>query len=64
MNRDLHGEFSLNDLILELSHFIDEDVVNKVELEILSNKIKEEWDLDNDFKIVETRNKEIGFLMN
>jgi hypothetical protein len=29
---DIHKNFALNDLILEMSHFIDEDLVNRVEM--------------------------------
>lgn len=31
LNLQEHGKFALNDLILELSHFIDDDFVNRVE---------------------------------
>ena len=34
LERERHGAFSLNDLVLELSHFLDEEVVNKVETEM------------------------------
>lgn len=64
IERDKHGKYAVNDLVLELSHFLDEDVVNKVETEILSQKIKHEWKLSNDFKLIETRNKEIGMVIN
>jgi hypothetical protein len=43
---------------------LDEDVVNKVETEIFSDRLKNEWGLSKDFKAVETRNKEISLLLN
>jgi len=36
-------------LILELSHFLDEEVVNKVESEILSERLRKEWGMSKDF---------------
>ena len=64
LERDAHGAFALNDLVVELSHFLDEEVVNKVETELFSDKLKAEWGLSKDFKVVETRNKEIGLVLN
>lgn len=64
LERERHGGFSLNDLVLELSHFIDEEVVNKVETELFSDKLRKEWGLSKDFKVVETRNKEISLVLN
>lgn len=43
---------------------MDEEVVNKVEMEIFQERIKKEWDLSANFKLVETRNKEIGLVIN
>jgi hypothetical protein len=59
LERERHGAFSLNDLVLELSHFLDEEVVNKVETEMFGDKLRRDWGLSKDFKVVETRNKEI-----
>lgn len=64
LERDRHGAYSLSDLVLELSHFLDEEVVNKVETEIYSEKLKKEWKLSKGFKVVESRNKEIGLVLN
>jgi hypothetical protein len=64
LERERHGTFSLNDLVLELSHFLDEEVVNKVETELFSDKLRKDWDLSNDFKVIETRNKEISLVLN
>lgn len=60
----MHGKFSLNDLVVELSHFLDEEVVNKVETEMFSERMKKEWGLSKDFKVIETRNKEISLVLN
>lgn len=64
LNREKHGQYALNDLVLELSHFLDEEVVNKVESELLSDRMRHEWGVTRDFKIVETRNKEISMVLN
>lgn len=64
LEREKHGTYSLNDLVVELSHFLDEEVVSKVETEIFGDKLRQEWGLSKDFKIVETRNKEIGLVLN
>jgi hypothetical protein len=64
LDRKNHGTFALNDLVLELSHFLDEEVINKVESEILSKRVSEEWGISKDFKLVETRNKEISLVLN
>ena len=39
IDRQKHEKFALNDLVLELSHFLDEEVVNRVEMQIISKKI-------------------------
>ena len=31
IDRQLHGSYALNDLVLEISHFLDEEIVNRVE---------------------------------
>lgn len=49
---------------MELSHFLDEEVVNKVETEVMSDRLRKEWGLSKDFKVVETRNKEISLVLN
>lgn len=40
LNRQNHKNYAVNDLVLELSHFLDEEVVNKVEMEIFQERIK------------------------
>ena len=64
LERESHGQFSLSDLVVELSHFLDEEVVNKVETEIFSERLRKEWSLSSDFKVIETRNKEISLVLN
>jgi len=64
LERERHGEYSLSDLVVELSHFLDEEVVNKVETELFSEKLRQDWGLSQDFKVVETRNKEISLVLN
>lgn len=54
----VHGDFSLNDLIVELTHLIDSETVRKVELSMLEQKLKTEWDLADNFQLVNQRNKE------
>ena len=49
---------------MELSHFLDDEVINRVEMEVLSSKLSQDWGLPKDFKIIETRNKEIGMVLN
>jgi len=49
LSRKDHGNFAVNDLVLELSHFLDEDVVNRVELQLMSNRLKKQWGLPEHF---------------
>lgn len=63
IDRKEHGAYALTDLILEISHFLDEDVINRVETQMLSNRIKQDWSLPKSFQIIETRNKEIGLVL-
>jgi hypothetical protein len=51
-------------VVIELAHFLDEEVINRVEMHILSDKVINDWGLPSDFKIIETRNKEIGMVLN
>ena len=60
---DLKQDIALSDLVLELSHFVDNDTVRKVELSFLEQKLKDEWELAQDFSLVEKRNKEIDLVM-
>jgi hypothetical protein len=50
--------------MLELSHFLDEEVINRVEMEIFGARVAKEWGLAEDFKIIESRNKEISLVLN
>lgn len=64
VDRDRHGAYGLSDLVLELSHVLDDEAINRVELTVMSDRLREEWQLPKDFQIIETRNKEIGILLN
>lgn len=44
-----HKNFSINELILEMSHFLDEEVVNKKELQLMSDRLRSEWNLPEEF---------------
>ena len=57
------NEIALNDLVLELSHFIDPETIRKVELGFLEENLRKEWRLSDDFNLVERRNKEIDLVM-
>ncbi|CDW84758.1 UNKNOWN [Stylonychia lemnae] len=63
-DREQHGQYALNELVLELSHFLDEEVINKVETEVYSDRLRKDWGISNDFKVIETRNKEISLVLN
>ena len=54
---------TLNDLVLELSLFVDNDTVRQVELGLLEENLKKEWELRDDFQLVSRRNKEIDLVM-
>jgi hypothetical protein len=56
--------FSINDICLELSHFLDDDTLDRVELDLHSAQLQNNWGLPKDFKLVETRNKEISMVVN
>lgn len=64
LNIEEHGQFALSDLILELQHFIDDDFVNRIEQQMISERVKKTWELPQDFQVIETRNKEIGIIIN
>ena len=63
IDRKAHGEYALNDLVLELSNFLEEDTVRKVELSLLEGSLKKTWKLQDDFRLVEQRNKEIDLTL-
>ena len=62
LQRTKHASFALNDLVLELSHFLDDDFVNRVEMQLISERMRKRWDLPEGFQLMETRNKEIGLV--
>lgn len=47
--REKHGNYALNDLVLELSHFLDEATIDRVELTLMSDRMREEWKLPKNF---------------
>lgn len=49
---------------MELGHFLDEEVINKIETEFYSDRMRNDWGMTKDFRAVETRNKEIGLVLN
>lgn len=64
IDRSKHGNYALNDIILELGHFLDQDLVEKVNLSLLSDNMRQDWGLHPEFQLVETRNKEIDLVIN
>jgi hypothetical protein len=61
-NREKHGTYSLNELVLELGHLIERDTLRKVELKMLEDKLKQEFGIGQNFSLVEKRNNEIDHL--
>lgn len=57
------GHFALNDLCMELNQVIDKETVRDVELTMLETKIRDKWDLSQEFKLTRRRNKEIDFVL-
>ena len=53
----------MNDLVLELSHFIDPEMIRKVEVGLLEANLRRKWQLSEDFNLIERRNKEIDLVM-
>ena len=43
LKREKHGAYALNDLVVEVGHFIDTNTLRKVELTCLENKLRSEW---------------------
>jgi len=58
LKREVHGAYALNDVVLELSHFLDTDTLKNVELTCLEDSLRKEWELNHDFKLVDCVNKE------
>jgi len=52
IERKKHSNFSVNDIVLEMSHLIDRDTVRKVELKMLEAKLKNEFKLSKAFSLV------------
>jgi hypothetical protein len=49
LDRKKHGGYAVSDLVLELSHFIDDEVVNRVEMQMMSDRLIKDWDLPENF---------------
>lgn len=49
LDRKKHGEYAVSDLVLELSHFIDDEVVNRIEMQMMSDRLIKDWDLPENF---------------
>ena len=49
--------------MVEVANFLDPDTIRKVELSVLEGTLKEEWKLQDDFRLVEKRNKEIDLTL-
>lgn len=62
IDRKKHGSYAVNDLVLELAHLVDRDTIRKVELTMLEQKLKQEFQLGRAFSLVQSRNKEVDYL--
>lgn len=63
LKRENHNDYALNDLVLELSHFVDPETIRRVELSCLQDSLREKWELSADFQLVNTRNKEVELVL-
>jgi len=61
---ETHKDHAVNDIILELAHFLDADTIEKVELEIAGEALKRQFALSPDFKFAEAKNKEVSIVLN
>lgn len=50
--------YAVNDIVLELSHLLDPETLRKVELTMLEDTLKREWNLQEAFRLANPRNKE------
>lgn len=55
--------YALNDIIVELNHFLDTKTIQVVQKEVLVENLKNEWELPKDYMLNERRNKEIDLVM-
>ena len=63
IDRQSSGHFALNDLCVELASVLDWQTVRDIELTVLQDKIRHEWDLSQEFRLTKRRNKEIDFVL-
>ena len=45
-----------------MGHLLDRNTVKKVELSLLEDNLRTEFDLSDDFKLINARNKEIDIV--
>ena len=55
--------YAINDLILELDHFIDKETIEDLQQEIKVENLKLQWGIPKDFRFTERRNKEIDLVL-
>lgn len=62
---DINGlnDFAVNDIVLELNHFLDGKTLRDIEKEVFIENKKNEWGLSSDFTLTEARNKEIDLVL-
>lgn len=62
---DISGlnNFAVNDIVLELNHFLDGKVIRDIEKEVFIENRRNEWGLSSDFTLTEARNKEIDLVL-
>ena len=63
LDQKKHGDYALNDLVLEMSHLVERSTVRNIDLGILEDSLKTEWDLGQNFSLIDKRNKEVGMVM-
>lgn len=56
-------QIAVNDLVLELSLFVDNETVKQVEMGLLEDSLRKDWRLSDDFNLASRRNKEIDLVM-
>jgi hypothetical protein len=52
--------------MMELDHFLDDNCIKRIELELLGSMIKQEWDLPDEFRIADNHlsyNKEPSLII-
>ena len=57
------NDYAVNDIILELNHFLDDKTIKEIEKEVFIENRKNEWGLPSDFTLIQLRNKEIDLVL-